>query len=94
MPVGLDDVIHTADVGMRDLARRADFVMEARQPVGVSREILRAIHFSHPASADQGQPWSLQIYRAAGRTIRRNGSRRGFRARRPGTPSDGQQWLH
>jgi hypothetical protein len=68
LAAGFGDVVHAADVRMRHLPRQPDFLMEARQPVGAMRELLRqelerdrlsqlqivrTIHFAHAAAAKQ-----------------------------------------
>ena len=67
LSVGLADVVDPAYVRMRDLARGADLAPKACQPLGIAherrrqelqrddlakRQILGAIHFAHPAFAD------------------------------------------
>ena len=41
LAAGFGDVVHAAHVRMRDLPRQPNFLMEAREPVGVIRELLR-----------------------------------------------------
>ena len=68
LAVHFAEIVNAADVGMRDLARDADFIVEARQRGWIARghfgqelerdllaqrEIVRAIHFAHAAAAEQ-----------------------------------------
>ena len=67
-PVGFADVVDAADVAVRHLTRRADFVVELREADGVAGHLLRqelqrdrlteaevvgAIHLAHAAAAEQ-----------------------------------------
>ena len=64
----LAEIVHAADIGMRDLARDADFIVEAAEGGWIARghfgqeferhllaerEIVRAIDFSHAAAAEE-----------------------------------------
>jgi hypothetical protein len=78
-PVRLADVVHAADVRVRDLARDLHFLTEAFQPVRVVRrfgeelegdrlvegEVVGAVDLAHPAAAEQGDdPVPAREYRA------------------------------
>ncbi len=103
LAAGFRDVVHAADVRMRDLPRQPDFLMEARQPVGAMRELLRqelqrdrlselqvvrTIHLAHATAAQQSDDAVAAGQHRAGNELR---AVEGVRRQQPIGSVDGQR---
>ena len=85
LAAGFGDVVHAAHVRMRDLPRQPNFLMEAREPVGVIRDLLRqefqsdrlselqvfrSIDFAHAAATQQANDAVAAGQHRAGNELR------------------------